>query len=104
LKQPVSSQDKSIALHDALPILAECYRDYPDSHLIIEPSDTLDAIELVRTGKVDLAITVEPKNERELEFHPFFTDELAFFVASSQDRKSTRLNSSHGSHSYAVFR
>ena len=64
-------------------VLAEFYRDYPDSHLIIEPSDTLDAIELVRTGKVDLAITVEPKNERELEFHPFFTDELAFFVASS---------------------
>ncbi len=64
-------------------VLTEFYRDYPDSHLIIEPSDTLDAIGLVRAGKVDLAITVEPKNERELEFHPLFTDELAFFVAPS---------------------
>ena len=62
-------------------VLTEYCRDYPDNHLIIESFDTLDAIEQVRANKVDLAITIDPRNEREFEFHPLFSDELAFFVA-----------------------
>src|SRR6266496_2177248 len=63
--------------------LTDYYRSFPDSRLVVQPSDTLDAFDLVRANKVDLAITVEPKNERELEFHPLFTDELVFFVGPS---------------------
>src|SRR6267142_2786776 len=49
--------------------------------ILQEMSDACTALELVRANKVDLAITVEPNDERELEFHLLFTDELAFFVA-----------------------
>jgi DNA-binding transcriptional LysR family regulator len=61
-------------------ILEEFYRRRPESRLIVELADTLEAVELVRNNRIDLAITLEPKNERELEFHPLFTDELALFV------------------------
>ena len=62
------------------PILEEFHRSYPQSRIIIELADTLEAVALVRNNKVDLAVTLQPKNERELEFQPLFTDELAFFV------------------------
>ncbi len=62
-------------------VLVEFCKSYPDSRLIVEPTDTLDALALVRANKIDLAVTVEPRNERELDFHRLFTDELSFFVA-----------------------
>ncbi len=61
-------------------ILEEFCQNYSASRLVIELADTLEAVELVRTNRIDLAITLQPKNERELEFHPLFTDELRFFV------------------------
>jgi len=62
-------------------VLEEFYRIYPSSRVIVELADTLDTVGLVRANKIDLAITLEPKNERELEFHPLFTDELVFVVS-----------------------
>ncbi len=63
------------------PVLEEFYRTSPNSRVTVELADTLETVELVRANKIDLAITLEPKNEREIEFHPLFTDELIFVVS-----------------------
>ena len=61
-------------------VLREFKTKYPQSFINIEPADTVDALELLRGNRVDLAIVLEPKNEDQLDFHPLFSDELAFLV------------------------
>jgi DNA-binding transcriptional LysR family regulator len=63
-------------------VLREFKESFPKSHIAIAPGDTLEAIELVRDNKVDLAVTLQPRNEDQLEFHPLFTDELMFIVGA----------------------
>jgi DNA-binding transcriptional LysR family regulator len=63
-------------------VLREFKESFPKSHITIAPGDTLEAIELVRDNKVDLAVTLQPRNEDQLEFHPLFTDELMFIVGA----------------------
>jgi LysR family transcriptional regulator, low CO2-responsive transcriptional regulator len=63
-------------------VLREFKESFPKCMIAIEPGDTLDAIESVRHNKTDLAITLEPRNEDQFEFHPLFTDELTFLVAA----------------------
>src|SRR5256885_1807617 len=62
-------------------VLREFKTKYPQSFINIEPADTVDALELLRSNRVDLAIVLEPKNEEQLDFHPLFSDELAFLVS-----------------------
>jgi LysR family transcriptional regulator, low CO2-responsive transcriptional regulator len=62
-------------------VLREFKESFPKCLIAIEPGDTLDAIESLRNNKTDLAITLEPRNEDQFEFHPLFTDELTFLVA-----------------------
>src|SRR5688572_186209 len=69
------------ACHYILPgVLREFKESFPKCLIAIEPGDTLEAIESVRDNKIDLAVTLEPRNEDQFEFHPLFTDELAFIV------------------------
>lgn len=63
-------------------VLREFKESFPKCRISIEPGDTLDAIESVRNNRIDLAITLEPRNEDQFEFHPLFTDELAFLVGA----------------------
>lgn len=72
-------------------VLEEFYRQFPSGRIIVELADTLEMVELVRANRIDLAITLEPKNERELEFRPLFDDELAFVVSPSHPWARTRL-------------
>src|SRR2546429_1997622 len=65
----------TLSLHDALPILTE-----KEGYLILNPSNSSTEPIL----RVPLHTAVKP-------------------VSTMQDRKSTRLNSSHGYISYAVF-
>src|SRR5439155_16336821 len=44
-------------------VLREFKSKYPQSFINIEPADTVDALELLRSNRVDLAIVLEPKNE-----------------------------------------
>src|SRR2546422_7887377 len=76
----------TLSLHDALPILQE--------NLTRRPIDSG-----VRIGHVHLKVA---DLERALAF---YRDVLGFEVTQrmGRDRKSTRLNSSHGYISYAVF-
>ena len=63
-------------------VLREFKESFPKCLITIDPGDTLEAIEAVRENKIDLAITLEPRNEEQLEFHPLFTDELNFLVGA----------------------
>jgi LysR family transcriptional regulator, low CO2-responsive transcriptional regulator len=61
-------------------VLREFKESFPKCLIAIEPGDTLEAIESVRDNKIDLAVTLEPRNEDQFEFHPLFNDDLAFIV------------------------
>jgi len=63
-------------------VLREFKESFPKCMIAIDPGDTLEAIESVRNNKTDLAITLEPRNEDQFEFHPLFTDELTFLVGA----------------------
>ncbi len=63
------------------PVLRELKKHFPKCTINICPGDTLDSLELVRSNRVDLALTLEPQFEEQFEFHPLFTDELFFCTA-----------------------
>jgi len=62
-------------------ILEDFCRSFPGHRIVVEVADTFEAVDLVRNNRIDLAITLEPKKIRDLEFRPIFSDELAFLVA-----------------------
>jgi LysR family transcriptional regulator, low CO2-responsive transcriptional regulator len=64
------------------PVLREFKESFPQSLITIQPGDTRKALELLHANRVDLAITLEPKGEEQMEFHPLFTDELVFLVGA----------------------
>src|SRR6476661_5132523 len=71
----------STACQYILPTVLRQFKEkYPQSFINIEPDDTVDALELLNSNRVDLAIVLEPKNEDQLDFHRLFSDELAFLV------------------------
>lgn len=63
-------------------VLREFKESFPKCRIAIEPGDTLQAIESVRNNRIDLAVTLQPRNEEQFEFHPLFTDELTFLVGA----------------------
>lgn len=63
-------------------VLREFKESFPKCRIAIVPGDTLEAIESVRENRIDLAITLQPRNEDQFEFHPLFNDELAFIVGA----------------------
>jgi LysR family transcriptional regulator, low CO2-responsive transcriptional regulator len=66
-----------------LPTVLRKFKDeFPQSLITIEPGDTVTGLEFLHSNRVDLAIVLEPSNEERLEFHPLFTDELAFIVGA----------------------
>ena len=65
------------------PVLREFGKEFPKCRIIIEPGDTPEMIELLRNGKIDLAVNLEPPSREPLEFRPLFTDEMQFIVAPS---------------------
>src|SRR5687768_19551 len=81
--------------------------DAPDGR--VDPATTRQYVELIRTGATDAAAVVSrlrefyrPREEAD-DFVPVDLNRVVERVASLTDRKSTRLNSSHGYISYAVF-
>lgn len=64
-------------------VLRQFRKEYPQATISIEPGDTPQAIELLRSGSIDVAISLEPRHDNELEFASLFTDELNFLVCPS---------------------
>lgn len=63
-------------------VLREFKESFPDHAVTIEPGDTPQLIEALLAQRIDLAICLEAEKEPKLEFHPLFTDELQFIIAS----------------------
>ena len=61
-------------------VLREFKESFPNSLIAIQPGDAVKAIELLRDHRIDLALTLEPRNEDRLAFEELFTDELTFIV------------------------
>lgn len=63
------------------PVLREFKESFPQCIIHIEPGDTPNALELLRQQRVDLALTLEPREESVFEFRPLFEDELLFLLS-----------------------
>ena len=63
-------------------VLREFKESFPRSLIAIQPGDAVKAIELLRNHLIDLALTLEPRNEDRLDFEPLFADELTFIVGA----------------------
>jgi DNA-binding transcriptional LysR family regulator len=62
-------------------VLREFKESFPTCTIAIEPGDTPVAIEMLRERRIDLAVGLEPRAERELDFRPLFEDELRFILS-----------------------
>ena len=62
------------------PVLREFKNEFPKCLLSIEPGDAAEVVAALRDNEIELAVTLEPPNEMDFEFHPLFTDELVFLV------------------------
>src|SRR5207245_8262352 len=91
----------SLSLHDALPILGGVLRVQPGMAQLAGLDPAVPAQRRLLPGKVGLVF----QNSDDQLFNATVFDDVAFgpLNLSMPDRKSTRLNSSHGSISYAVF-
>jgi Transcriptional regulator len=63
-------------------VMREFKESFPDHVVTIEPGDTPDLVSSLLRQRIDLALSLEPPNEPQLEFHPLFTDELHFIVGA----------------------
>jgi DNA-binding transcriptional LysR family regulator len=62
-------------------VLREFKESFPQCAISIQPGDTPENIEALRTHQIDLAVNLEPHKSEPLEFRPLFTDELLFLVS-----------------------
>ena len=63
-------------------VMREFKESFPEHAISIEPGDTPEIVNLLLRQRIDLALSLEPANEPQLEFHPLFNDELHFIVGS----------------------
>ena len=63
------------------PVLREFKESFGDHVISLEAGDSPELVELLLQHRIDLAVTLEPEKEQQLEFHPLFEDELKFIVS-----------------------
>ncbi len=62
-------------------VLREFKQRYPRCALTVEPGDHGRQLELLESKQTDLALMIEPLDQRDWAFVPLFEDELRFLVA-----------------------
>ncbi|HEV2435428.1 MAG TPA: LysR family transcriptional regulator [Verrucomicrobiae bacterium] len=68
--------------HILPPVLREFKESFAEHAITIEPGDTPELVSALLRQRIDLALTLEPDREPQLDFHPLFTDELQFLVGA----------------------
>ena len=68
--------------HIIPPVLREFKESFPQHAITIEPGDTMALVHSLLRHRIDLALTLEPEKEPQLDFHPLFSDELQFVVGA----------------------
>ena len=61
-------------------ILRRFMGKYPRCRFEVRNGDSAVCFEMLRSNKIDLAITLEPEKSEDIEFLPWFTDELRIVV------------------------
>jgi DNA-binding transcriptional LysR family regulator len=69
--------------HIIPPVLREFKESFPEHSITIESGDTPALVNSLLRQKIDLAISLEPRKEPQLDFRPLFADELRFIVGAS---------------------
>lgn len=62
-------------------LLREFTRSFPNSLITVETGDTPLAVHLFEQNRIDLALCIEPKQDKTFQFTELFTDELVFVVS-----------------------
>ncbi|MBC8096779.1 MAG: LysR family transcriptional regulator [Akkermansiaceae bacterium] len=68
--------------HIIPPVMREFKESFPDHVITIQPGDTPEIVGALLRQKIDLALSLDPGSEPQLEFHPLFNDELQFVVGA----------------------
>jgi DNA-binding transcriptional LysR family regulator len=68
--------------HIIPPVLREFKESFPEHAITIEPNDTRGMVSSLLQHRIDLALSLDPGSEPQLEFLPLFTDELFFLVGA----------------------
>lgn len=73
----------SLACQYLMPLVLKEFRErHPQCTVLLEPGNRDDLLTLLRTHKIDVALTIEGPNAPDLLFEPLFEDELSFFVSA----------------------
>ncbi|MGH7954091.1 MAG: LysR family transcriptional regulator [Limisphaerales bacterium] len=64
------------------PVLREFKESFPEHAISLEPGDAPELVASLLRHRIDLALSLEVKNEPQLEFQPLFSDELHFIVSA----------------------
>jgi DNA-binding transcriptional LysR family regulator len=62
-------------------VLREFRKSFAPFAITIVPADTAQMLDLLHAGRVDLALTLQPRTEEKLVFEPLFEDDLAFVLS-----------------------
>lgn len=62
-------------------VLREFRESFAHYAITLVPADTAQMLDLIHAGRVDVALTLQPKPEEKLVFDPLFEDELVFLVS-----------------------
>ena len=72
------------------PVLREFKESFPEHTITIEPGDTPELVAALLQQRIDLALSLKPEREAQLEFHLLFTDELQFVVSAQHPWAKSR--------------
>ncbi len=62
-------------------VIREFKESFPECAVIIHPADTPASRDLLRRNEIDLALCLEPENDREFAFRELFSDEMRYLVS-----------------------
>jgi DNA-binding transcriptional LysR family regulator len=62
-------------------VLREFKESFSNCAITIEPGDTPEMIDALRSHRIDLALNLEPAPGEQLGFRPMFTDEMCFIMS-----------------------
>lgn len=62
-------------------LLRQFVRNFPGSLITVETGDTPLAMQLFEENRIDLALCIEPKQDKTFQFTPLFHDELVFVLS-----------------------
>lgn len=62
------------------PVLKQLKEKFPRCLVLVDQAEPSKVFELIRSNVVDMAFTIQPREDDQIAFEPLFTDELMFAV------------------------